>query len=243
LKEKLRRKVMKRSDVIQLVINKMKAKTYLEVGVFKGANFLKIRCKKKVAVDPEIKISKRRILLWTIKTPHNLFAEYYKLTSDDFFKNKRMNFKFDVVFIDGLHTYEQTLKDVVNSLECLNENGVIILHDCNSPNKEAATPASSIDHVFKMNLPGFKGLWNGDVWKTILYLRSQRKDLKTFVLDCDEGLGFIIRGMNDNCLKISEDELNRMTYDDLAADKESLLNLKNENYLDVFLKLFRERRN
>ena len=50
------------------------------------------------------------------------------MTSDDFFRiNKN---KFDVIFIDGLHEYQQAVNDIENSLGCLNENRVILLDDC-----------------------------------------------------------------------------------------------------------------
>ena len=38
-------------------------------------------------------------------------------TSDNFFKNNKK--EFDVIFIDGLHIYEQCRKDVINSLKVL----------------------------------------------------------------------------------------------------------------------------
>ena len=51
-----------------------------------------------------------------------------RTTSDEFFKNNKE--KFDLIFLDGLHTYHQTIKDINNSLRNLNSNGIIIIHDC-----------------------------------------------------------------------------------------------------------------
>ena len=34
-----------------------------------------------------------------------------------------------VYFIDGLHENDQVCKDLENSLNCINENGIIFLHD------------------------------------------------------------------------------------------------------------------
>lgn len=31
--------------------------------------------------------------------------------------------------------------------------------------------------------------WSGDVWKSIVHLRSIRPDLRVAVLDCDSGVG------------------------------------------------------
>ena len=43
------------------------------------------------------------------------------MTSDDFFLSNKD--KFDVIFIDGLHIYEQVRKDVVNSINAINDGG------------------------------------------------------------------------------------------------------------------------
>ena len=48
-------------------------------------------------------------------------------TSDEFFNQN--NEKFDVIFIDGLHHYDQCQADAINSLKCLNKNGFIFFHD------------------------------------------------------------------------------------------------------------------
>jgi len=49
------------------------------------------------------------------------------MTSDTFFlKNKRT---FDIIFIDGLHIYDQVKRDVLNSIKVLNKDGFILLYD------------------------------------------------------------------------------------------------------------------
>ena len=98
-----------RFEIIQKIINKKKYENYLEIGCDKNANFSQIEIKNKVGVDP-------------------LSGGTHKMTSDDFFEEN--NFKFDCIFIDGLHTYEQAIKDILNSIKFLNNNGIIILHDC-----------------------------------------------------------------------------------------------------------------
>ena len=65
---------MKRTDIIQSLINKIGAENYLEVGVSAGENFRDIKCKNKVGVDPEP------------STPATIHTD-----SDSFFKdNKRI---------------------------------------------------------------------------------------------------------------------------------------------------------
>jgi len=95
----------------------------------------------------------------------------------------------DVVLIDGLHTYSQSLRDFVHSLKWLKDGGVIMMHDCNPASEAAAYPANSLAHACSLNLPGWTNNWNGDVWKTIAHLRASRNDLHIFTLAGDFGLG------------------------------------------------------
>ncbi len=227
---------MKRIEVIQRIIDKKKARRYLEIGVSNGTNFFRIKARQKTAVDPHFRFSGKRKAEWILKNVRNLTAKYCECTSDDFFSSAGPEARFDVVFVDGLHTYGQSLRDVVNSLARLDEGGVIVMHDCNPLSAAAAQPAESFQQADALNVPGWEGCWCGDVWKTVCYLRSQRRDLRVFVLDCDTGLGIVTRGESDNPLDVSEDALHRMTYEDLAKERKALLDLKDESYLFEFLK-------
>lgn len=232
---------MLRTDVIQKIIDKKKALRYLEIGVNNGDNFFPIEVAQKVAVDPSFAFSPERKIEWDAKNPYNATAEYITATSDDFFAQAAATPLFDVVFIDGLHTYEQSLQDVLNSLEQLNDHGVIVMHDCKPPHLGAACPAKSLKEAEDMQnneetrIPEWTGEWCGDVWKTICYLRSYRKDLKVFVLDCDYGLGIVVKGKPDGDFDLSKETLATMNYKEIIDGEYKLLNLKDESYLFEFL--------
>ena len=98
-----------RIEVIQNVINTRKYKSYLEIGCDRNENFSKIIVDHKVGVDPER-------------------GGTFRMTSDEFFKKNKD--AFDLIFLDGLHTYEQTIRDIDNSLRAINKHGVILIHDC-----------------------------------------------------------------------------------------------------------------
>ena len=128
-----------RSEIIQKVIDKKNYKSYLEIGCDDDQNFNKIKIHIKYGVDP---ISGGNI----------------RKTSDEFFsQNKKY---FDCIFIDGLHEYEQVKKDIINSLEYLNDGGVIFVHDC--------LPRS----YFEQAVPRSQHVWTGDVWKSIVELED-----------------------------------------------------------------------
>jgi hypothetical protein len=167
--------------MINAIIQKYGFNKYLEIGVFDPIGcFDKIIAEKKDGVDPGIEY------------PENPVK--YKMTSDDFFNsldNNNLdlpsNYKWDVIFIDGLHISTQVLKDINNSLNHIEPNGFILLHDCNPPNyfmqREDYVDANGIVHP-----------WNGTVWKVIYHLRSHREDLNICVVDSDWGVGIIKRG-------------------------------------------------
>tara|TARA_B110000008_G_C16892450_1_gene533354 strand:+ start:640 stop:1236 length:597 start_codon:yes stop_codon:yes gene_type:complete len=53
--------------------------------------------------------------------------EVYRLTSDNFFLNNA--YKFDLIYIDGNHLFDFVKKDISNSLNFLNKNGIVVLDD------------------------------------------------------------------------------------------------------------------
>ena len=229
---------MNRVTTIQKIINNKKGGTYLEIGVLAGDTFLRIKASHKLGVDPSFEISPTKKLRYYLKNWANFFNKYFHMDSDTFFDTQHILLSktgLDVAFIDGLHTFSQTLEDVENALRYLNKNGVIILHDCNPLSEVAALPAKSIGEIQKLNPPGFTGIWNGDVWKTIAYLRATRKDLHVFVLDCDFGLGVITKGTPENLLECSAEEVNNLSYSDLSSNRQSIINLKDISYLKKYL--------
>jgi len=209
---------------------------YLEIGVSKGLAFRQIAAEEKIAVDPAFRLSEhtRAVADAKARTTH-----YFETTSDAFFDNETAFLgqrPIDVALIDGMHTYEQVVRDVENTLRYLRDDGVIFLHDCNPPFELAGRPAASWDDFMaQQSGPLAIGLWNGDVWKAIVHLRSTRPDLLVGVLKCDQGVGFVRKGSPESTLPYTVDQVAALTYADLKADRRRLLNLKPPRYLGEFL--------
>ena len=163
-----------RWDLIQYLISKNKYSDYLEIGCDQDQLFSKIKIENKIGVDPYSGGNVRK-------------------TSDDFFKDNKE--KFDIVFIDGLHTYNQVKKDILNSLDCLKEEGIVLVHDCMP------------DSLSKQAVPRYRMIWNGDVWRAIVDLR-QREDLEIFTCEMDQGIGVIKKEINSSILKIEKPVIN-----------------------------------
>ncbi len=203
------------NEAIQKALDMTKGNTYLEIGVAAGRTFTFIKAGLKIGVDPLTPSPEVSNLLSTT-------TQYYQTTSDDFFSNHAgilSSEGLDFAFIDGLHTYHQSLQDVENCLPYLNSTGVIVMHDCNPKTIGLMQPGCS-----------------GDVWKTIVHLRSTRRDLRVFVVDFDYGLGFVSYGTPDNSLSFAPESIDKMTFKDLDSQREQLLNLKPASYFENFLK-------
>ena len=75
----------------------------------------------------------------------------HKKTSDSFFDDNQIF--FDVIFIDGLHTYYQVKKDLNNALKFLKEGGIIICDDYfwNLDGHKLEIPILAINEVVNKN--------------------------------------------------------------------------------------------
>lgn len=235
---------MNRFNIIQGIINTLKSEYYLEIGVCTGVIILNIDAKYKYGVDPAFQIPNvsvnGKLSAFDIKRNQ---INLYEMESDLFFKNfieKDMKLGIDVAFIDGLHTYPQSLKDVKNSLKYLNDGGVIVMHDCNPLNYAMAYPVKeSINEAVELGnkgeLAGWNGAWNGDVWKTLAHLRIISDDLEIFTLDLDYGLGIIRKGKPNKLTDITIEEIEQADYYFLEKNREKILNLKHPRYFKQFL--------
>lgn len=189
---------MQRYDIINSLIKKNNYKKYLEIGIQGGECFSRIDCENKIGVDPDISS------LATIKT-----------TSNSFFKSLNEYQKFDLIFIDGLHTAEQVNEDIENSLLALNEDGYILLHDCNPSSESEALPDRVSD-----------GVWMGTVYLSIIKLRLQRDDLCITTVNTDAGVGILTKNKSEKLNYKYEEAMNWKFFEN---HKNEILNLISPN--------------
>jgi Methyltransferase domain len=222
---------MNRIGVVRAALAGVEDARYLEIGVKDGECFDAIDATTKVAVDPRFAFRPplgarlRGALRATTGTL------YFRTTSDAFFDGPaRRLVPFDVVFVDGLHTYEQSYRDVVHALSVLRAGGVVVVHDCNPSSAAAAAP--TLEQAGDME--GYVGEWNGDVYKAIVRLRT-RDDLRVSVLDCDQGVGIVTRGGTRAPLELGLPEIERLAYPDLELDRARLLDLRPASDLAALL--------
>ena len=196
---------MTRTEIINGFIYKNNYKSYLEIGVNTpsqpGYNWVGVKIDIKHGVDPNVDTT-------------------YRMTSDDFFENY-ITQKYDIIFIDGLHIFEQVYRDIINSLNNLNEGGIIVVHDCNPVTEITQRRVRASD------------AWHGDVWKAIVKLRIENSDLDICTVNTDEGCGIIKKGKQD--LLFVNDNVNVYDYSFLEENRKIALNLIN---VDEFIKKY-----
>lgn len=129
---------------------------YLEVGVQYGFTLASVEVKNKTGVDPN--------LMFNPKLAPGL--KLHRTTSDEFFSELPEEIQYDLVFLDGLHTFEQTARDFLNALKHLRPGGFIVIDDV-VPTSEAKALPDREESLNRQLLETGQtdGEWFGDVWK------------------------------------------------------------------------------
>jgi hypothetical protein len=197
---------MLRTNIINSLAKKHNYQTYLEIGVENGHCMQSIQCPLKFGVDP-----------------NPLKPEFvtHKMTSDEFFSKE--SFKFDIIFIDGLHLSEQVDKDIENSLSNLSEGGCIVLHDTDPINEEWGNR-----NIRSIN-------WNGDVYLSILKLKYEYPDINYFTVNTDYGVTVLYKVKEEQKNKKKNLDLTeKLTWSYFESNRKDVLNLiSKEEFLNL----------
>jgi len=158
------------TELLNYLAEKYNLQSYLEIGVQNPANnFDKIGCLVKHGIDPNLPFSQ--------KISGQTSDEYFKWHFED-----NPDFKYDLIFIDGLHHSDQVKRDFENSLCCLNDGGFIVIHDTLPENEEGTI------------VPRQTKVWWGDVYKFVMVLNEY------------DGIRYVTLNIDNGCTVIWKDE-------------------------------------
>ena len=137
---------------------------YLEVGVHAGGTFHALDFAEMDAVDPEFAFD---------HADHaRAGRRYFEVVSDEFFTNPPDKKPYDLIFLDGLHTFEQTFRDFCASQALAHAGTVWLIDDTGPSDIFSAIP----DQDLAIELRAAHGSggpgWNGDVFKTVFALHD-----------------------------------------------------------------------
>ncbi|WP_167350689.1 class I SAM-dependent methyltransferase [Methylobacterium variabile] len=157
---------MERYQVLQGLLALFEAPAYLEVGVDKGETFHGLRAGSKIAVDPTFSFDVDAAR----QQADNQNCRYFNVTSDQFFQTEAPVHRFDVIYIDGLHTFEQTLRDFLNATVALKPGGVVVIDDVIPASYAASLPDLDLSRRFWQATSNPDGSWMGDVYKLVFFI-------------------------------------------------------------------------
>lgn len=149
-------------EILATIHDALRPKTYVEIGIRDGDS---VRCSRQetlcIGIDPAPRCPEGAI-------PN---CRIFSKTSDAFFEEDDLHGllngqAMDLAFIDGLHLWEQALRDFINVERFCHKGSLILLHDC-IPLDKVTSDRVRTTHFY-----------SGDVWKLTLCLRRERPDLK-----------------------------------------------------------------
>ncbi|NBS31202.1 MAG: class I SAM-dependent methyltransferase, partial [Actinobacteria bacterium] len=131
---------------------------YLEIGLDDGWTFVNVSADSAIGIDPVPRLNQS-----DLPKGREIFTE----PSDSYFARQVDSHLFDVVFVDGLHTAEQTLRDLQSSFRVLKPNGVVVIDDVIPSDAISAIPDQA-ESLRRRELAGLPGTaWHGDVFRII----------------------------------------------------------------------------
>jgi hypothetical protein len=156
---------MSRHAFLQMLHEKTRPRTYLEIGIRTG-NSLALSRTRSIGVDP----------FFTIDKQIHCDVQLVRATSDDFFAGDEPLAHFagvpvDLAFIDGMHLSEFALRDFINIEPLMADTGVVVFDD--------VLPRNGLEAARNRKTES----WAGDVYKVIEILRRRRPDLVVLLVN------------------------------------------------------------
>lgn len=190
---------------------------YLEVGVQRGRTFDRVEAADKVAVDPDF------LFDHVAAERANPRAAYHQVTSDEYFGSIiGADELFDVIFLDGLHTFEQTLRDLTNALAHLQPDGVIVIDDVQPPTYLASISDRESFLTVKEWLGVQRKAWMGDVYKLVWFIDTFFQDLTYRTIGDNHGQAVIWRERRPAVTQRSVAEIAALSFEQFVLEQDVL---------------------
>jgi hypothetical protein len=149
---------------------------YLEIGVWQGGTLESVCATERWGVEPTPQFDAPTV-------PAGVTI--HVCTSDVFFSTLDADVQFDVVFLDGLHTYAQTYRDLINALRVC-PSGFVLIDDVVPADSDSAHPDRQYARR-AAKLAGRPPIWHGDVFKAVIAMSRYHSDQLDFCTIVDTG--------------------------------------------------------
>jgi hypothetical protein len=214
-------KPLRRSNVLKRLTNLYEKPRYLEVGVARGTTFNRVPAERKVAVDPLFRFDHEAM------GREHPEATYHQVPSDEYFNTIiEPDEEFDVIYLDGLHVYDQTLRDLLNALEHLQPQGVIVIDDTRPPTYLASLADREQFFQLKRATRSLEKQWMGDVYKTVYFIEALCPHLSYATIANNHGQTVVWRTRRDETPRFTVKEIADLTFERFQQTQEEVLRLQ-----------------
>jgi len=150
------------TEVLRRAHEAIQPAVYIEIGVDEGTTLrLAHPSTQVIGIDPCPRLT----------VPARANTKIFQMASDEYFANNSPP-QAQMAFIDGMHQFEQVLRDFQNLERTMDPQGTIFVHDVVPLDERTAARERKTT------------FWSGDVWRFLLILRNHRPDLRVEVLNC-----------------------------------------------------------
>lgn len=197
------------------------ASKYLEIGVCKGVTFNQVNVPFKVAVDPNFQFDTKKY--------SNDSTIFHEITSDNFFTKASLDYKhFDLIYLDGLHTFEQTFRDFCASLKYSHPNTMWLIDDTHPTSMFAAEPDRVRSRKLQRIAKDESSYWMGDIYKVVFAIHDFFPQF-SYATFPGHGQTVVWAETRKNFAPIwnSLEKITNFKYDDFLEYKNPVMNIKN----------------
>jgi hypothetical protein len=189
----------------------LNAASYLEIGVHTGVTFQNVRAARKTAVDPAF--------MFDVAQHTGDGVTFAEMTSDDFFAGLAPAECYDVIYIDGLHTFEQTYRDLCIAILHSHARSVLLLDDTLPSDVYSSLRDPEECWGFRAAAGVDSSAWHGDVFKVVFAVHDFHLglDYRTIVGSGNpQTLVWRSSARRGRPVLGSLEEISRMTYFDMV---------------------------
>ena len=206
--------MISRSGVLQRLLGLYEQPRYLEIGVNRGVTFHAVTAHRKVAVDPKF--------VFAVPAGQSEGVSYHEVTSDEYFgRIVAAEERFDLIYLDGLHTFEQTLRDLINALAHLAPGGVVLIDDIIPNSFQASLPSPAAARAVRDFLGQTDPSWMGDVFKLVFFVQSFFQKLSYATIRDNHGQLVLWQASREKVVARDIGEFARLSFADVVLQKDA----------------------
>lgn len=216
--DQLSKRRIRRFEVLRAFLDLFDQPRYLEIGVSKGTTFHHLEAAFQVAVDPRFRFD------WEAEKAHRgPNTHYHEVTSDVYFGSIiDRDQEFDVIYLDGLHTFEQTLRDFTNALAHLAEGGVIVIDDVKPSAYHASLPNPASYQKVRQYVKDERRAWMGDVYKLLWFIDTFYQSLSYATISNNHGQAVVWRERRTSVTQRSVHEIGSLSFESMVLERNVL---------------------